>query len=205
MASDPWSHWNRWYRFQIPLELRPVRILIHVLEVRESELLLDLGTGTALLLRELAGSPHRPRTAVGIDRSAEMLARAPALPEGWGLIEADATALPFEDASFDVITACYLLHLLDPEMRRRLLAEAARVLVPGGRLGTVTVAPPAGGLSLALSRPIRALAGRSRGVLSGLRPLDPRPDLLAAGLHPVESRRTFAGYPSLCVVAQRGR
>jgi hypothetical protein len=102
-----------------------------------------------------------------------------------------------------VLTAGYLLHLLDSGAREQVLREAARVLVPGGRLGSVTVTPPAGAVSSFLSAPIRALARRSPRALSGMRPLDPRTEFIAAGLRPVEWRRTYAGYPSLCVVARR--
>jgi ubiquinone/menaquinone biosynthesis C-methylase UbiE len=203
VASDPWSHWSRWYRLQIPLELQAVRSLLDLVEVRESDSLLDIGTGTGLVLRELARSKRRPRMAVGIDRSAEMLARVPKLPEGWRLVEGDARSLPFDDGSFEVVTACYLLHVLGPEERKRVLGEVARALAPGGRLGSVTVAPPLSALSSFLSRPVRALAEGSRGMLAGLRPLDPRDELLAAGLRPLEWRRAYAGYPSLCVMARR--
>ncbi len=179
-----------------------MRALVEMLEVGQSEAVLDLGTGTGIVLRELARSAQPPGTAVGVDRSAEMLARVPDLPAAWRLLEADAASLPFDDDSFDVVTASYLLHLLDREERARVIAEAIRVLAPGGRLGTVTVAPPAGGISSFATWPIRALARRSHGVLAGLRPLDPGPEFLAAGLRPVRGRRVSAGYPSLCVVAE---
>lgn len=203
--ADPWSRRARWYGLQVPLELRAVRTLIGLLEVEEGDSLLDLGTGTAVVLRELARSPRPPGTVVGVDRSARMLAHAPTLPAGWRLVEGDAGALEFDDASFDRVTASYLLHLLDAEERARIINEAARVLAPGGRLGTVTVAPAGGRISSLLQRPIRALADRSTGVLAGLRPLDPRPELEAAGLRPVGWRHVRAGYPSLCVVARRER
>jgi ubiquinone/menaquinone biosynthesis C-methylase UbiE len=132
-----------------------------------------------------------------------MLARAPSLPPGWRLVEADARALPFPEASFDVVTAAYLLHFLDGGDRRRVIEETRRVLAPGGRVGVVTVAPPAGPLATLVSRPVRALARRSSGALAGLRPLDPREELSAAGLRPLRARRVRAGYPSLCVVAER--
>jgi demethylmenaquinone methyltransferase/2-methoxy-6-polyprenyl-1,4-benzoquinol methylase len=118
-------------------------------------------------------------------------------------MEAEAGALPFADTSFEVVTACYLLHFLDEGERARIITEARRVLVPGGRLGVVTIAPPAGRISSLISRPVLALAERSRGVLAGLRPLDPRPELETAGLRAVSARRVRAGYPSLCVVAER--
>jgi ubiquinone/menaquinone biosynthesis C-methylase UbiE len=201
-AADGWSRWAPLYRLQLPLERFPLRALAELLEVRESESLLDLGTGTAALLRELARSPHPPRSAVGVDRARGMLERAPRLPPGWRLVEADVRALPFDDGSFGLVTASYLLHLLDERARAQTLAEARRVLAPGGRLGVVSVAPPVGRPASIASSPVRALAARS-GPLAGLRPLDPRPDLLAAGFRPTRARRVSMGYPSLCVVAER--
>jgi ubiquinone/menaquinone biosynthesis C-methylase UbiE len=200
---DPWSRWAGLYDLQLPLERPALTALVELLDVREAESLLDLATGTAALLRELARSAHPPRSATGVDRSPEMLARAPRLPSGWRLVEADARALPFPDASFDVVTASYLLHLLDQDDRAGVIAEARRTLVPGGRFGVVTVAPAAGPLSSMLSWPIRTLAKRSSGALAGLRPLDPREELQAAGLSPLRGRRVWAVPPSICVVAER--
>ncbi len=201
-AANGWSRWAPLYRLQLPLERFPLRALIDLLEVRESDSVLDLGTGTAALLRELARSPHPPRSAVGVDRARGMLERAPRLPPGWRLLEADVRALPFDDGSFGLITASYLLHLLDAQERAQTLEEARRVLAPGGRLGVVSVAPPAGPLGSIASWPARALAERLR-PLAGLHPLDPRPDLIAAGFRPTRARRARMGYPSLCVVAER--
>lgn len=88
---------------------------------------LDVGCGEG----ELAG--HLPAGAwVGVDNSAEMLARAPA-PR----IRAEATALPFGDRSFPSVALLYVLyHLAEPAAA---LAEAHRVLRPGG---LVAVAAP---------------------------------------------------------------
>jgi SAM-dependent methyltransferase len=88
---------------------------------------LDIGCGEG----ELAH--HLPAGAwVGVDASAEMLARA---PEPHHL--ASATALPFADAGFGSAALLYVLyHLPDPAAA---LAEARRVLKPGG---LVAVAAP---------------------------------------------------------------
>jgi len=49
-------------------------------------------------------------------------------------------SVPAADASFDRFVACYVLDLLSDEDIRRLLAEAHRVLVPGGLLCLVGLA-----------------------------------------------------------------
>jgi len=49
-------------------------------------------------------------------------------------VQAAAEAMPFPDASFDVITCVYLLHELPAEARAAAAKEAARVLKPGGLL-----------------------------------------------------------------------
>jgi SAM-dependent methyltransferase len=88
---------------------------------------LDVGCGEGELAR------HLPAGAwVGVDNSAEMLARAPD-PQH----RAEATALPFARESFGSIALLYVLyHLAEPTDA---LAEARRVLRPGG---LVAVAAP---------------------------------------------------------------
>ena len=192
---------------QLALERRALRTLVALVEISSSDALLDVGTGTGAFLRELACAGVRPARAIGVDPSDRMLARARAVvPAGTELRRADARALPLPDASFDVGTAAYLLHLLTADVRAEVLRELGRVLVPGGRLGVVTVAPPTPGLLPRLvSAPLRAAAARSSGLLAGLRPLDPRDDLGRAGFDVEAVRRIAAGYPSLCVRARRRR
>jgi len=172
--------------------------------ISDSDTLLDVGTGTGAVLRELERLAVQPARAIGVDVSKPMLARARAtLSPGTELLAADARALPLADASVDVATCAYLLHLLPTTARAAVLREIHRVLVPCGRLGVVTVAPPKGWLAKLVSAPVRAAAERSSGVLGGLRPLDPRDELRAAGFDVDATRRVSLGYPSLCVVARR--
>ena len=82
--------------------------------------------------------------AVGVNASADMLAVARANLDRAGVANAqvrlgDIHHLPFQRNSFDVVTIHQVLHYLDePE---RAIAEAARVLRPGGRLVIVDFAP----------------------------------------------------------------
>lgn len=102
---------------------------------------LDIGTGTGRIL-ELLG-PHTVR-AVGIDQSREMLSIARAKLEEAGLRhcqvrQADMYQLPFSSASFDTVIVHQVLHYA--EEPADVVAEAARVLRPGGRLLVVDFAP----------------------------------------------------------------
>lgn len=97
--------------------------------------LLDIGTGTGRIL-ELFG-PHVTR-AVGIDSSREMLAVARANLERAGLLRncqvrlGDMYQLPFAGGGFDIVTIHQVLHYA--EEAGDVVAEAARVLRPGGSL-----------------------------------------------------------------------
>jgi len=108
---------------------------------RPFDSLLDLGTGTGRLLELLAPVYAR---AIGVDASSDMLAVARANLDRAGVANAqvrlgDIQHLPFVRNSFDVVTIHQVLHYLDePE---RAIAEAARVLRPGGRLLIVDFAP----------------------------------------------------------------
>lgn len=200
--DESWDEVASIYRRQLWLEGRALGRMLEMLAPQPGERLLDVATGPGVLLAELASRPDRPDEAVGIDSSSEMLALAPPLPDGWELDHADATELPFGDDSFDLVTASYLLHVLREPERWRAVAEIARVLRPGGRLGSITITPPRSAIMRVLTAPIRAAAERSDVRLAGLRPLDPGPELRQAGLIETARARSLLGYPSLCLVAE---
>ncbi|MGD9734043.1 MAG: class I SAM-dependent methyltransferase [Solirubrobacterales bacterium] len=188
----------RFYDLQLGLERTALDAAIELAEIGTDDRLLDLGTGSGGLLRRLARRAGAPREAIGVDSSPAMLARAPALPAGWLLLQGDAAHLPFPAGSFDIVTAAYLLHLLEPAERAAVLAEARRVIRSAGRLVAVTIAPPR---PAKLARLLSAALSHAPGTHLGLRPLDPRPDLEAAGFEIVRARRTRRGYPSLITLA----
>jgi SAM-dependent methyltransferase len=98
---------------------------------------LDVGCGTGRLAAALA---ERARARVwGIDAEPRMLDVARrSVPAGVGLRHGRAENLPFKAGWFDRLVFWLVVHLVD---RERAFAEAARVLVPGGRIGIVTFEP----------------------------------------------------------------
>jgi ArsR family transcriptional regulator len=117
------------------------RALVSVFAGRKISELVDLGTGTGRILEVLG--PHVER-AVGIDLSREMLAAARANLERAGLRncmvrQGDITQLPLAAGSADAVTIHQVLHYAaEPGL---VVAEAARVLRPGGVLAMVDLAP----------------------------------------------------------------
>jgi len=200
-----WADLSGRYDRQLWLERAAVRTALDLADLSPDDRLLDVGTGTGAVLRELAARPRRPRHAVGVDASTAMLARVPALPAGWELTQADARALPFDAGAFDVAVACYVLHVLPEGGVHTALSELARVLVPFGRLVTVTPVVPAAGLLRPVAAALDTMARRVPARLGGLRALDPRAALERAGFTSVRARSSHRGYPSLCVLAEPRR
>ena len=93
--------------------------------------LLDVGCGPGNTIRELL--VRRPDIRpIGLDKNPAMLYIAQHNQPAQIFLQANAEALPFEDNSFDVVTAHSVLYLL--QNPAQLLAETWRVLRPGGRL-----------------------------------------------------------------------
>jgi SAM-dependent methyltransferase len=92
--------------------------------------LIDVGGGTGNYARALQAEGWDPLV---VDRSPAMLARASA--KGLATLEGDAQALPLPAASADAVMLVSMLHHVDdPGLA---LAEARRVLRPGGRLAVM--------------------------------------------------------------------
>jgi len=122
---------NRVMTFRVDQRWR--RRLIAALALRDGERLLDLCAGTM----DVAAEARRREPGlhvVGADFSREMLARG-AAKTGLPAAQADALALPFSSERFDAATVAFGMRNLDALDRG--LAELARVLRPGGRLGVL--------------------------------------------------------------------
>jgi 2-polyprenyl-6-hydroxyphenyl methylase/3-demethylubiquinone-9 3-methyltransferase len=93
--------------------------------------ILDIGCGAGLFTNEVA--KKKPCKIFGVDQSIGALEIAKAFDETKSVVyqQANAEKLPFDDASFDIICAMDLLeHVENPKM---VIAEASRVLKPGGK------------------------------------------------------------------------
>jgi SAM-dependent methyltransferase len=112
--------------------LRPFeayRIFLDLVAARAGERLLDIACGPGLLLRDAVG---RGIDAHGIDISEIAAAMVGDQAPGSVVSVASAEALPYPDASFDLLTCIGAVErFLD---RDRALGEFRRVLRPGGRL-----------------------------------------------------------------------
>jgi arsenite methyltransferase len=107
------------------------------LELQPGETVLDIGAGPGLLACEMAAEVGSGGSVCGIDPSDSMLAIARSRirqPDSAPVefLAGDATELPFDRGSFDVAIATQVYEYV-PDMASA-LAEAHRVLRPGGRL-----------------------------------------------------------------------
>ena len=119
---------------------------------------LDVGAGTGTLAA-LVGERHPGARVTGLDADPAMLDRARAKAPRASFDQGMSYELPYPDASFDRVLSSLFFHHLAPEDKRRTLAEAHRVLRPGGELHLADWGRPAGALSRVLALSIRVLDG----------------------------------------------
>jgi SAM-dependent methyltransferase len=128
--------------------------LLDAARVAAGSRVLDVGCGLGDLA---AAAAARGAAAIGSDIAEGMLAAARSRHPGLELVLADGEALPFEDGSFDVTLAAFVInHLPDPEGGA---AELVRVTRPGGRVGVAMWGPFEHVAVLGLPARAAALAG----------------------------------------------
>jgi demethylmenaquinone methyltransferase/2-methoxy-6-polyprenyl-1,4-benzoquinol methylase len=111
--------------------------------------LLDIASGTGLVLRPAARIVGPTGGVVGLDPSAGMLGESRAI-EPRPLVQARGETLPFPSQSFDFVSLGYgLRHMAD---LRILFGECFRVLRQTGRMLVLEFARPRSGVTLSLSR-----------------------------------------------------
>lgn len=134
------AHWGRIRSLHVD-EAEVERGLLEALPPESVGTLLDIGTGTGRILELFAPEIDR---GVGVDLSRDMLSVARANLESAGssncqLRRADMYRLPFPDGMHDAVTIHQVLHYADDPAA--VIAEASRILAPGGRVVIVDFAP----------------------------------------------------------------
>jgi arsenite methyltransferase len=158
-----------------------------VADLHAGETVLDLGSGAGADVLISAGRVGPTGTAIGIDMTDEMLELARTNAERAGVrnvrfLKGYLEELPLPDDSVDVIISNCVINLAAD--KRRVLAEAARVLRPGGRLAfSDVIADP--GMDEATRADVAAWTGCIAGALTRSEFEDA---LAAAGLTDIEIR-----------------
>jgi ubiquinone/menaquinone biosynthesis C-methylase UbiE len=120
------------------------RLFLDQAAIQPTHVVLDIGCGTgtlAILLKRL----HPTVEVIGLDPDPKALARAIAKAGRAGVtVRIDrgfADALPYGDATFDRVFSSMMFHHVPRGDKARVLAEARRVLKPGGSLELLDIAP----------------------------------------------------------------
>lgn len=150
-----WQGWDlaapTYERYLVPNLGVLARRLAEAAALREGQQVLDVATGTGLMVRVAHSWVGVPGYVTGVDLSPKMLevaeqqVDAATLRKNVTLRRMDAEELRFPDASFDVVL-CQLGLMLFPNPNRA-LREMERVLVPGGRVA-ISVPGPQGQVHL---------------------------------------------------------
>lgn len=135
------EHWYLGSRTRRYMMVRRFREVLAAADLRPGHAVLDLGCGWAY-------GTHWARalgaTVTGVDLGLDQLAWArAALPDAGALrlVQANARALPYRDASFDRVVSVEMMeHVFRPD-RDAVFAEIARVVRPGGRVAISTPNP----------------------------------------------------------------
>jgi SAM-dependent methyltransferase len=123
------------YRKRTRFARQRIRNVFSLLPSLKDRTVVDLGCGMGTFTIEAA---RRGARAVGVDMMTQALSAARRVSGGEGVpalfVRADAASLPIDTASADIVIAADLTEHLDDETLSRVLAEARRILRPGGRL-----------------------------------------------------------------------
>ena len=136
------------------------QLLIAQTQVAAGQRVLDLGAGTGTLTVMIKQACW-DADVVGLDGDPKVLAIARDKAVAAGVVirfdQGLATALPYDDATFDRVLSSLMLHHLTTEEKQHALGEVWRVLRPGGELHVLDFGPPQNALAWLISLLFRRL------------------------------------------------
>ena len=127
-------------RGSTPGYLSAVRSLMEAAEITPGERVLEVGCGTGVLCRWLAGQTSQENPIVGMDVNAFFLREAAEIARREGMEgmvsfrEGSAEELPFDDNSLDVVFSSTVIQRVNAD---KMLLEMVRVTKPGGRVAVL--------------------------------------------------------------------
>ena len=112
---------------------------VDALQLRGSECVVEIGCGTGL---NIAALSEKSRQVIAVDRTAEMLSRAPQCFDNVQYMLGESQAIISDSA--DAVLLCLVLNVTDDW--RGVLADAKRIVKTGGRIVIADVRPVSGRL-----------------------------------------------------------
>jgi len=124
--ASNWAAWARTPNFDAYWDYSPAFFQLVPAPGRRT---LEVGCGEGRVTRDLVKRGHR---VIACDSTLELVKLATDADKTSGYLRCDAAALPFRDESFDLIL--FYNSLMDIDDMESSVREAARVLVPGGKM-----------------------------------------------------------------------
>jgi ubiquinone/menaquinone biosynthesis C-methylase UbiE len=136
-----YNYWASYYDEELPWTCHYASNVIELTGMPQGNVL-DLCTGTGMLLEGFAEQGVDPSRMIGMDASAGMLGvaqgKTSGILQGASFYQANLAQIDlvewFGEETFELVTASYGLHHVPVEHWHRTLASIYQLLVPGGRL-----------------------------------------------------------------------
>ena len=114
--------------------LAMVKNLLDVVDIRPNEVVLEVGGGSGVVVREVARRTAGANRIIEVDSEAEALAKQAGLANRISFQEGHAEAIPLADDSVDVALSFTVMEEGDADS---MLSELVRVTRPGGRIAAI--------------------------------------------------------------------
>lgn len=171
---------------QLAYEKDALDDLVTHADFEHADAIIEFGCGTGRFAAELL-STRLPRDATyaAFDLSSTMISIARSRLAGFGsratVVQTEGQpVIPLPDSSCDRFVSNYVVEILSPDQSQRLVAEARRVLVPGGLAAVASITT--------------GVTWTSRVVMGTWRSIHAVTPSLVGGCHPIDLRPFFAGW-----------